>query len=182
MAGLQNFVEGAYEGAKHGQWGQVLAEWAEMPLIARRCSRYQRASSGWTFLHQAAYLGHERACRELIRLGTHVSAPSSDGRTAEDVAQGQGHAVLAQMLRRAALKPGPMWIPAADPDLLPSSNLWHEAVQRKASEAIYVGYAGAAVVIARERSYFVDSFDRILVGWHGTFDPPRGMDGESAVK
>lgn len=29
--------------------------------------------------------------------------------------------------------------------------------------------------------YFADEFERTLVGWHGTYDPPRGMDGESMM-
>jgi hypothetical protein len=34
---------------------------------------YRNASSGWTFLHQAAYFGNEAASRELIRWGAKVN-------------------------------------------------------------------------------------------------------------
>lgn len=178
---LHNLVERAYEIAKRGAWDIVLAGWAEIPLIARRCSRYRRRSSGWTFLHQAAYFGQELASRELIRLGAAVGARAGDGRTAADVSQEKGYPALAVLLRRALQDEGSLWAPSSDPDLRPSSNLWSEASERSTIEPVFVAYAGEAVLIPRGARYFADSFDRALIGWHGTYDPPSGMAGESML-
>jgi uncharacterized protein len=38
-----------------------------------------------------------------------------------------------------------------------------------------VAYGGGVVVIPLGAKYFVDSFERTVVGWHGTYDPPGGM-------
>lgn len=68
-------IDELYEEAKRGSWERVLHAWRTVGLV-RECSRYHRESSGWTFLHQAAYWGHEAACRELIRSGAHTGALS----------------------------------------------------------------------------------------------------------
>ena len=68
MSEFQNLVTKAYEQAKSGNWDQVMSEWKEIPLLARRCSRYQRRSSGWTFLHQAAYFGRGMKAGHKMRL------------------------------------------------------------------------------------------------------------------
>jgi len=44
-----------------------------------------------------------------------------------------------------------------------------------------VGYGGGVVKIPKGSRYFVDSFGRTLVGWHGSYDPPSGMGGEPMV-
>ncbi|ETR66593.1 MAG: hypothetical protein OMM_12600 [Candidatus Magnetoglobus multicellularis str. Araruama] len=119
MSELQNLIEETYEKAKKGRWDQVLPEWKDIPLIAFRCSRYQKESSGWTFLHQAAYFGHEIACRELIRLGASVNRLSREGKTAADVAEEKGHTALADLLRRSFYDEESLWVSPSDPDLGP---------------------------------------------------------------
>jgi len=178
---LQNLIKDTYEQAKKGRWDRVLSEWKDIPLIAFRCSRYQKESSGWTFLHQAAYFGHEIACRELIRLGASVNRLSREGKTAADVAEEKGHNALAALLRRASQDEKSLWVSPSDPDLRPSSGRWDEANEHRATEAMIVAYAGGVVNIPVGARYFVDSFERVLVGWHGTYDPPCGMDGESML-
>ncbi|QXI31314.1 ankyrin repeat domain-containing protein [Pseudomonas vanderleydeniana] len=182
MSALQNLVEQAYEQAKRGNWDQLLVEWNEIPQLARRCCHYQKASSGWTFLHQAAYFGHETACRALIRLGASLDSVTYKEQTAADIAREQGHPALSETLRHALQGSESLWVSPNDPDLLPSSQLWQEAIERRAQAPMLVAYAGGAVRIAKGARYYADSFERTLVGWHGTYDPPCGMDGESVLR
>lgn len=69
-----------------------------------------------------------------------------------------------------------------DSVLLPSSHQWSEATERLSSEAMRVAYGGGVVEISAGARYFVDSLERVLVGWHGTYDPPCGMDGEPMIR
>lgn len=171
----------SYETAKRGEWDEILSEWKEIPFLARRCARYQKPSSGWTFLHQAAYFGRECACRELIRLGANAGKLSLDGKSPADIARAKGHGALESLLMRAAHEVESLWESSPDPDILPSSSQWCEAKERRATETMIIAYAGGLVRISREARYFSDSLDRVLVGWHGTYDPPCGMDGESMI-
>ena len=45
-----------------------------------------------------------------------------------------------------------------------------------------VNYGGGVVNIKVGDTYYIDNSDRILVGWHGTYNPPCGMDGESMLE
>jgi uncharacterized protein len=181
MSEHQQAIDRAYENVKIGAWEQVLSGWLNTPCLARECSRYQKSSSGWTFLHQAAYFGHEAACRELIRLGAAVETLSRERLSAADVADERKCTALAALLRRASYSSKSLWATPKDPNLLPSSNLWEEAAERRTSDALCVAYASGVVSIAAGSRYFVDSFERTLIGWHGTYDPPCGMDGEPLI-
>ena len=181
MSEQQQAIERAYEEAKRGDWEQVLSTWRRSPHLAQECSRYQKPSSGWTFLHQAAYFGHEAACLELIRLGAAVDKLSHERQSAADVAEERKYPDLANLLRRASYDAESLWSAPDDPNWLPSSNLWEEAMERRASEAMCVAYGGGVIKIPEGSRYFVDSFERTLVGWYGTYDPPCGMDGEPMV-
>ncbi|WP_116423730.1 ankyrin repeat domain-containing protein [Pseudomonas sp. abacavir_1] len=182
MSVLNDLIEQIYEQAKGGNWAYVMSEWSEEPVLARLCSRYRRPSSGWTFLHQAAYFGHEAACRELIRLGASAARLTAEGKSAVEVSRERGGRELAILLDRSILDERSLWATPSDPDLLPSSNLMQEAVERRATRLMLVAYAGGVVKIPSESRYFADSFGRPLVGWHGTFDPPCAMDGESMLR
>ena len=171
----------AYETAKAKRWDELLTAWSRDPAQARACSRFRKSTIGWTFLHQAAYFGHEVACRALIRVGAAVAKRSVNGETAAGVAKRRGHAALAAVLRRAAAGARSVWSAPTDPDLLPCSCLWGEAVERRASQAMQVAYAGGVVDIPAGRRYYADSFERVLIGWHGSYDPPCGMDDRSMV-
>ncbi|MCG7602210.1 hypothetical protein MHM84_20975 [Halomonas sp. McH1-25] len=142
MSELQTYTEEVYEQAKMGDWDRVFSEWREIPFIANRCSRYQKESSGWTFLHQAAYFGHEEACRKLIRLGASAGRQAHDGKLAADISQEKGHTALAALLRRALQDEESLWAASNDPDLRPSSNFWGEAIERQAAGGMLVAYAG----------------------------------------
>lgn len=174
-------VERLYVLAKQGAWSAVLSAFDTQPLVAANCSRFKKASSGWTFLHQAAYFGSESAARALIRLGASLKVQSNERETAADVADARGHGELSRLLRTAAQSADNLWEPSSHPELLPSSCAWVDGVVRRASNELRVSYGGGAIVIPAGSRYFVDSFERILVGWHGTYDPPCGMDAESMV-
>ncbi len=177
MAELKQTIEQTYESARCGNWEQVLAAWRQDPELARACSRYREPISGWTFLHLAACHGHESASRELIRLGANGILETREMHSAADIAQQHQHPDLVNLLQRVAESSESLWNPSHDPDLLPSSNLWGEAVERRATETMRVAYGGSVVSIPAGSRYYVDSFERTLIGWHGSYDPPSGMDG-----
>ncbi len=179
MNDLHSLVEAAYQTAKSGNWRQLMEEWDDSPILLKRCSRYSKPSSLWTFLHQAAYVGQDKACRLLISHGANPAAAGKDSRTPADVATQHSHTETAAMLRGALT--GSLWTPSTDPDVLPASDRWKDAEEVRAPTDIYVAYGGAAVRIPKGTPHFVDSFGRVLVGWHGTFNPPLGMDAESLL-
>jgi len=65
--------------------------------------------------------------------------------------------------------------------LLPSSNLYDEAVRRVADHEMEVQYGGGVVHIKPFDHYYTDSAGRVLVGWHGTYNPPCGMGGDPII-
>lgn len=176
------YVERLYPLAKAGKWDVLWASVAGETMIAAACSRYAKRSSAWTFLHQAAYSGHVASARALIRLGASPTKDSNEGQKPADVADTRGHKSLGDLLRAASTTADSAWSPPTELDLLPSSKAWDEATERRAWREMRVGYGGGCVVIPRNSRFFVDSFGRILIGWHGTHDPPGGMNGESMVR
>lgn len=84
-------------------------------------------------------------------------------------------------VQRAIKDDDSLWAPPKDISLYPSSHLWDEASERRSSETMCVAYGGGVVSIPKAARRFVDSFERTLIGWHGTYDPLCGMDGESMV-
>jgi O-acetyl-ADP-ribose deacetylase (regulator of RNase III) len=77
---------------------------------------------------------------------------------------------------------GDLWGPSPDdPALLPSSPRWEEAERRVADQPFSVSYGGGVVKVNAGDTYWVDSRGWTLVGWHGTYDPPSGMDGQSMI-
>jgi len=173
-------VEELYEVAKSGEWDRVLASMSLDPAVAAACSRYAKHTSGWTFLHQAAYFGHELGVRALVGLGATLVARAADGETPLDVAERRGHRALAQLMRDAVQDEG--WAPPTSPDVRPSSSAWQEAEPRRTQLGLRVQYGGKTIEVPPGSRYYVDSFERILVGWHGTFDPPLGMAATPLVE
>lgn len=175
-------IDDLYQRAKLGAWDLVLAAWARDESLAAACAHYATPSSGWTFLHQAAHHGQEPACRRLIGLGASLDAEGHDRLRPVGVARRRGHPLVAGMLEHAAsgARP-PLWAPPEEPGVRPSSCLWSEATPRTAAHEFPVAYAGTTTAVRAGCTYYVDSFDRVLVGWHGTTSPPRGMDGDSMV-
>jgi hypothetical protein len=134
-------------------------------------------------LTQAAYFGSEGGARLLVGAGARIGLTSRDGQTPAAVARTRGFPVLAGRLDAAMMSS--LWALEThrEPGLLPASCQWGEAVKKTNDRphAIRVGYGGGVVDIPSGSQYWVDSWGRVLVGWHGTFDPPAGMDGESLV-
>lgn len=177
MAELNINIERAFDSARAGNWAQVLEAWQMDQKLARACSRYWEKSSDWTFLHLAARDGQKDVCRELIRQGANGMLHTLEMQNAAEIAWQYGHLELGNLLQRATDSMGSLWKPVHDPDLLPSSNLWEEAVERRATASMRVAYGGGVVNIPAGSRYYVDSFERTLIGWHGSYDPPSGMDG-----
>ncbi|MCX5748447.1 MAG: ankyrin repeat domain-containing protein [Proteobacteria bacterium] len=167
--------------AKAGHWMKVLAALVGEPELAATCSRYKKPSSLWTFLHQTAYHGQEDVARALIRIGASTTGPSSERETPADVANKQGHKELARLLQAAARAAEGLWEATSDPRCLPSSSAWDEWTERRASREMRVAYGGSIVAIRCGARYFADAFERTLVGWHGSYDPPSGMDDGSMI-
>ena len=181
MSELQSVIEKAYQAAKSGEWDRLLSEWENSTVLAKRCSRYSKPGSSWSFLHQAAHFGNEQACRALIGLGASTEAQTHESLTPAEVAAQKGHHEVAAFLRNASTGGDTLWDPPIDPDVLPSSNRWSEATEARAYTELFVAYGGGLVRIPMGSPYFTDSLARVLVGWHGTFNPPCGMDGESML-
>lgn len=167
--------------ASSGQWDRLLSDWENSAVLANRCSRYIKPDSSWCFLHQAAYFGNEQACRVLIGRGASLEALTHESHSPAEIAAQRGHNKLAVLLRNASNGGSSLWSPPIDPDVLPSSNHWDEATSARANVELFVAYGGSLVRITKGATYFVDSFSRVLVGWHGTFNPPRDMDGGSML-
>jgi len=69
-----------------------------------------------------------------------------------------------------------------DSTLMASSCTWSEGKKTVATCDFQVGYGGGAgVEVEKGSNIWLDSYGRVLVGWHGTHSPPCGMDGESMV-
>ncbi|MFI0471836.1 hypothetical protein ACGLWX_03830 [Halomonas sp. HMF6819] len=177
MNELTPLIDTLYRQAKQGEWPRVLDQWQAFPVLARRCSRYRKAGSNWGFLHQAAYFGREDASRELLRLGACLEARTHEGETPDAIATRRGHTALGEWLAQAAPKAGGHWKAPTDPDIHPASGHWHPCQTRRAEQGLLVGYGDSVVAIDAGQRYFVDAFERVLVGWHGTFDPPMDMGG-----
>ena len=154
---VDELLERLYRLAKTGNWTTVLAAVVGERELAGLCSRYRRHPSGWTFLHQAAYFGHEDAARALIRMDSATKSTTSDGETPADVAERRGHQELAGLLRSAAEHAEGLWEPSADPNLLPSSNAWSGGAERRALHEMRVAYGGDVVTIPSGARYFVDA-------------------------
>lgn len=162
-----------YSLAKSGRWGDVMNAMSEQRAIAVACCRYVDESTGWTFLHEAAYSGHGIAARALIGLGAAVGARGNDGRSPEEVALSRGEEGLAALLQRA--KVGESWAASADESVLPTSYGAAKCEARRALLNVRFAYGGRIITIRAGSRYYVDEFERVLVGREGSYDPPHGI-------
>lgn len=179
--GPAHSAESVFELGKASDWVRVRAilKAADVsPAFPGQCARYVDPTTKRTLLHLAADSGHEKAAGMCVRLGASLDAVDEQGNTAAATAGAKGFAELKELLD----KWGPLksvWRPVADPLLWASSNRWSDRQpKRKARRAFSVAYAGGSVDIPEGGSYYPDSAGRPLVGWSGSYDPPRDMDGE----
>ncbi|WP_321387758.1 hypothetical protein [uncultured Enterococcus sp.] len=76
-----------------------------------------------------------------------------------------------------------LWTPPANGSgLRAASNKWDEAIERVVIESFKVAYGGGIVTIDKGSTYYEDVKGRVLIGWHGTYNPPRDMAGYSAIE
>lgn len=175
-------VEAVYLAGKQGAWDVVEQAFLRDQELAGRAVRYVKPSSGWTLLHQAAYWGSKEAARLCLAYGGSLTLADHRGETPADIAASRS-AALAEWLRAGEVSE--VWRPVAEPNRRASSHKWRScepaASVRIAVEDFLVAYAGATIEIREGRRYYVDDWGRVLIGWHGTHDPPCGMDGEPAI-
>jgi len=74
-------INGIYENAKQNDWSDFFHACAADFLLAATCARYVKPTSGWSFLHQAAFLNNQNAARELIRFGGNVELKDKSAKT-----------------------------------------------------------------------------------------------------
>lgn len=173
-------AEELYPEAKACNWEVLLKAWRDDQLLGQVCSHYVNPSWGWTFLHQAAFCDAEDAACELIRLGASVDAEAKGGQRPFDVADARGYSGIAALLTNAAISHH-LWAAPTDSRMLPSSNLWNEWSKRLAERDMCVCYDGQGINIRKGEAYFVDTFGRVLVGWRGSYNPPRGMNANPMI-
>lgn len=174
-------VEEIYELGKNGNFQRIEIEFENNLGLAGKAVRYVQPISGWTLLHQAAYWGDELGIRLCLIFGGSLEVMSIDGQTPIDVAISKGNHHLGEILRMAVMKA--CWRPVTEnSSLRASSCVWGEATPCTAQINMTVGYGGRVISIPKGGNYYSDSWGRVLVGWHGSYDPPYGMDGVPMVK
>mmetsp|Transcript_680 Transcript_680/g.1081 ORF Transcript_680/g.1081 Transcript_680/m.1081 type:complete len:122 (-) Transcript_680:183-548(-) len=73
-----------------------------------------------------------------------------------------------------------LWKPPTQEEIAngirPSSSNWGQWEIRRASCDFRVKYGGGFVSVRGGDLFYVDKHGRVLIGWHGTYSPPLGMD------
>lgn len=163
-----------------GDWGYAIERMEADSSFGRHLAHFREPGSRTTALHYAARHNDMEAAKMLIKHGASMTAQASDsGKRPVDVAKESGHNSLASLLYEAQSFGNGNWSPPEDPSLSASSCHWAAGVAASCAEDIRVAYAGGTVTIPAGKKYFADPCGRPLVGWHGTYNPPLGMDGDS---
>ncbi|WBR14440.1 Ankyrin repeat protein [Pandoravirus kuranda] len=221
---MDSLVGRLYEEAKRGRWDLVLQRIEADSALGARAAAYVRPASGWTFLHQAAFWGHDNACRVLLAAGASAAVVCRAGTRPDQAARRRKHDDLATWLcgladeaprtqrahdgRRATTATTNLGaiVRSACSDgmnrlrrlsksthasaastrapiddtpgtIVACSGRYAEAIEMCAATRMDVVYGGGVVHVPQGARYYVDTTGGVLVGWHGTFDPPLGMDG-----
>lgn len=148
-------------------------------LFLRKLARKRDEHSGWSLLQWAARDGAADICYKLIGHGAQASLKDTpkDGHP-DALARDAGYEELAKSLSEALSS---MIDAPDDPSLIAASRLWENHTERTATELFKVSYGLRKIKIRTGIPYYTDCFGRVLVGWHGSFSPPRGMDGNSMI-
>lgn len=172
-------IESTYHQCASGNWDNVLATFDKNPSYGAEVCRFVNDDSQWTVLHHACNQGNITAVSRALGLGANHASQDRAGKTPLDIAQERGHAECADFLIENSMNS--VWRPSPDPTLWPSSSKWDEAQLRTCTHPMSVGYGGGQVQIRTGSRYYVDNLNRVLIGWHGTYSPPCGMDGSPMV-
>lgn len=168
-----------YQAAKNGDWDGIMrAMSTNNHANAGTIARVTNRSSGYGMLHQAAYYNNRVAARELIKHGAIIDLRAKDGKSPIDVARERGFVALGDYLLEALRH---AWRVSPNPMTQASSNCYKKPIEKvnDGAQSFFVGYQGGIIEIVPGARYYEDEWGRVLVGWHGTTNPPRGMDGQS---
>lgn len=162
------------------EWDDTLQRMEVDSAFARHIAHYRHPGNKKTALHYAAKAGNLQAVKQLIRHGAAPLGLVGDSRPV-DLAREGGHSAVASLLYDAQTYCSGNWSPPEDSSLWPSSNWWKSAQRAVAKEEMKVAYAGEIVSIPQGAAYYEDGCGRVLVGWHGSYNPPLGMDGDNMI-
>lgn len=132
-----------------------------------RIVSYVHPFSGWTFLRQAIHHDNPYAVLLLLAHGATVSSEASKAAA--------GRPKVARLLGHMD-RPGVRAAARARVHVESKKNVLPK------ESCVLVPYAGGVVKVEGGKEFWTDAQGRVLIGWHGTYSPPCGMDGESLVE
>eukprot|EP01039_Chlorochromonas_danica_P010343 gene10347-11451_t len=166
----------------HGDWDKVILRMKKDIHFARHLAHWTQRHTYWTALHYAAYWGNLEATKLLIQYGAFILASTDKDKRPVDLAREREFPAVASILYDAQVYGSGNWSSPIDASLSASSCWWTAGSPMVAEEEeVRVAYAGSVAVIPQGARYYVDPCGRPLIGWHGSYDPPCGMDGESML-
>jgi len=171
--------EELFEQAKKSEWKTIEETFKRNPKFGGEAVRYVDRRTGWTLLHEAVCLRSEEGIGLCLRYGADPTKKTNDDKLIIDFVEDDPK--LVQRLAAAVIH-DKNWSPVANPNLMAASNRYSEAVSKVAESTMKVAYAGGVVTILAGCNYYADAWGRVLIGWHGSFNPPRGMGGESMLE
>jgi hypothetical protein len=162
--------------AKCGQWEKVMnvLTTPKDKLIENDQLRANKTSSGWTILHQAVYWNRLDICKTLVEEYGAPVFPSSGGSLMDIAIQ---YEVLPNHLSPHRNEKIKEWLS----QFRPISSHYSQGKPNIAQQEFRVQYASRVIPICINKTYYTDNKGHVLVGWHGSINPPCGMDGESMM-
>ncbi len=154
-----NTPESYYEIGKNGKWEEIIHMMDNDPV--RDVCKFVKPTSGWTLLHQAAFWNRLDVCELLIEKGSDFTIKSHDEKMPVDIARDRGHFALVDALSQFVPRS-----PEVDP------NNGHKTI---GVSLLRVPYGGRIINLGPGSTYYVDKNGHVLVGWHGSVNPPHGM-------